>query len=96
MGQGWVYAEDAIGTFVRQGATNLQFWCVSPGCLNRDTLPLRALVARYGPAMPLVMLARRARCRQCGRRGCHVQPMPPPAPGQPGYPEWRDRHGGQR
>lgn len=81
----WVYASDALGTFVRQGASHIQFWCVTPGCLNRDRLPIDVLVRRHGPEYSLVMLARRARCKRCGRKGCHVQPAPPPAPGQPGY-----------
>jgi hypothetical protein len=93
MRNGWVYSDDALGTFVRQGATHLQFWCVTPNCLNRDTVPIAALTARYGPRVPLVMLARKARCRRCGRRGCHVQPAPPPVRGQPGYQEWVRRHG---
>lgn len=93
MRQDWVYAGDALGTFVRQGATHLQFWCVTPNCLNRDSVAIQALISRYGPAMSLVMLARKARCRHCGRRGCHVQPAPPPSRGQPGYEHWQARHG---
>lgn len=89
----WVYSSDALETFVRQGATRLQFWCVTPNCLNRDTVDIRMLLARYGPEMSLVMLARKARCRFCGRRGCHVQPAPPPAIGQPGHIEWQARYG---
>jgi len=93
MRRGWIYADDALGTFARQGATHLQLWCVGPGCLNRDQVPIDRLVGRYGPEMSLVMIARKARCRHCGRRGCHVQPAPPPVQGQPGHQQWAARHG---
>ncbi|CAO3446582.1 hypothetical protein [Azospirillum argentinense] len=46
------------------------------------------LLARFDPATDLQMLARKARCGGCGRRGCHIQPADPPAQGTPGYREW--------
>lgn len=94
MRRDWIYADDALGTFARQGATGVQFWCVEPGCLNRDTLPIDVLIRRYGPGYGLVLLARRARCKRCGRKGCHVQPAPPPAFGTPGHRARVGRHGG--
>lgn len=95
MRQDTVYASDALGTLARLGASGVQFWCVTPGCLNRDTVPIELLMRRCGPQVSMVMLARRARCKRCGRKGCHVQPAPPPAPGQPGYQQWVERFGGR-
>jgi hypothetical protein len=92
-----VYAHDALETLRRAGVTHLELWCSGRNrerprepCLRRETVPIGTLIARYGPAVTLVMVARRARCGSCGRRGGHVQPAPPPGPGMPGYWEWVD------
>lgn len=95
MAPAWIYGDSALGTFARQGATHIDFWCVEPGCLNRHRVAITELIRMEGASCSLVMLARRGRCRLCRRKGCHVEPAPPPAFGQPGYHEWVEKYGAE-
>ena len=68
------FGEDAIEAWRARGATRVQFWCVgNPRCSNRYDIAINDVIEKWGPSMTLVMLARQARCRQCGKRGSHVQ-----------------------
>lgn len=79
----------------RRGVQNLSFWCVGGHeklsrhpCTHWQEVPVAVLIGKLGPGLSLVMLARRARCAACGKRGCHVELVTPPGSGQPGYREW--------
>jgi hypothetical protein len=74
------YEFDALATLRDRNVRMLAFWCVRNArrCVNRHILPIEDAIQRFGPATSLVMLARRARCLQCGALGCHVQPDRPP------------------
>lgn len=80
------YRMNALGTLAKRGVTQLEFWC--PICRRYSCRDMKMLLARFDPATDLQMLARKARCGGCGRRGCHIQPADPPAQGTPGYREW--------
>src|SRR5579859_7798448 len=81
----WAYY--TLGALKAANVTGIEFWCVARPrcCSNRYTIWIDDAIARYGATTPLIMLARRARCRQCGGRGCHIQPVAPLAYGMPGY-----------
>ncbi len=87
-----VYGHGALEMLRREGAEAIEIWCVSSGsrCSNRVTVPIGSAIERWGPGMPLVLIARRARCRSCGGRGAHVQLAAPPAGSSPRY-EWDQR-----
>lgn len=51
----------------------VEFWCLNAKCGNRDSVQIAIAIDKWGAGTSLVMLARRAKCQQCGRRGCHVQ-----------------------
>ncbi|GEM_PF-6935989 len=72
------FGEDALATLMKHGATDIQFWCVggiagTRPCFHWHTVNIEALIRKVGAEMSLVMLARRARCANCGKMGCHVQ-----------------------
>jgi len=69
------------------GIKGVEIWCVRRGfrCVNRTTIWIDGAIARFGGDTNLLRLARRARCSQCGAKGCHVQPVDPLAFGMPGY-----------
>lgn len=79
----------ALGTLAAAGVEAVEFWCLTPRCHNRHAVPIVPLIRSVGADASLVMIARRARCRHCGRLGCHVQPAAPPAHGTPDYRTWR-------
>lgn len=68
------YPPDALGSLAAAGVTHLEIWCVALPCTGRTLVQIDRLIADHGADMRLVMLARRARCRECGARGAHVQP----------------------
>jgi hypothetical protein len=69
------------------GVKGVEIWCVRRGvrCVNRTTIWIDAAIERFGGTTNLLWLARRAKCTQCGAKGCHVQPTEPLAYGMPGY-----------
>jgi hypothetical protein len=82
-----IYDFLALETLRRQGHRRVIVWCTNRGCLNRRPFEVERLIARFGPGVSLVMLARRAHCTACGRWGAHVEPARPPEPGAPeAYP----------
>lgn len=80
------YAYHSLDMWRRAGTRRVEFWCLS--CSHWHAVAIDTLIAKAGPGTSLVMLARRATCSRCKRRGCHVQPEPPPAPGTPDYRLW--------
>lgn len=77
------YGYDAVESLRRRGVLYLEFWCVGRDhsgriCGNRYTLDIKTVIERHGPGTPLIMLARRCRCKLCGHLGAHVQPAEPP------------------
>lgn len=84
------HGDDALGGLRKWGATDIEFWCVGGrvhgrACFHRETVPIDQLIERVGSNMTLVMLARRSRCRNCRRVGCHVQAVTSIGYGKP---EW--------
>ena len=69
------YGQDALETWRRRGATTVEFWCVgnTMNCSYWFATAIEAAIEHWGPGTSLVMLARRARCKACGKKGCHVQ-----------------------
>jgi len=69
------YGQDALETWRRLGATCVEFWCVgsTQNCSYWLTVDIEMAIEKWGPGTSLVMLARRARCKVCGKKGCHVQ-----------------------
>jgi hypothetical protein len=69
------------------GVKGVEIWCVRRGlrCVNRTTIWIDAAIERFGGETNLLRLARRAKCTQCGTKGCHVQPTAPLAYGVPGH-----------
>lgn len=67
----------------------IEIWCVRRGvrCCNRKTIWIDHAIEQFGADAMLLNIARRARCTECGAKGCHVQPVPPLAFGHPGYIE---------
>lgn len=57
------------------GARQLHFVCVRPGCTFHQVLGLRDVAETAGTSARLADVARRARCRRCGERGAHVEPV---------------------
>lgn len=87
------YGPQSLDTLKRQGVQFVEFWCVGGQrlgrrCEHRETKRVDDLIRQAGPGTSLVMLARRARCNACHKRGCHVQPADPPGPGMPGFRDW--------
>ena len=87
------YGPQSLDTLRRTGVQAIEFWCVGGSvhgrrCAHRETKRIDDLIRQVGPGTSLVMLARRARCDQCKKVGCHVQPADPPGPGMPGYRDW--------
>jgi len=83
------YGQEALEPWRGRGATAVEFFCVgsSTGCTYSKAIGIEKAIDILGPGTPLVMLARRARCKSCGKVGCHVQvsfrpfvPAPEPAP----------------
>ncbi|WP_372400134.1 hypothetical protein ABMY26_31420 [Azospirillum sp. HJ39] len=75
------------------GSREVEFRCFR--CKWRRVAKIENLMGKYGPAMELYDLARRATCTKCGRDSCWVQVVPPPAPGEPGHEEYM-RHAVKR
>ncbi|WP_372395169.1 hypothetical protein ABMY26_06320 (plasmid) [Azospirillum sp. HJ39] len=90
-----VYGDGSLDWHRRTGVTHLRAWCVHPGCTHWTWLHLDTLISSVGPGVSLVQLARRTRCKSCGRKGAHIEPSPWPGRGMPDYPAWvraeRDR-----
>ncbi|WP_434617422.1 hypothetical protein [Azospirillum sp. B2RO_4] len=87
------YGFDSLDSWRKRGVLFIEFWCIGGiafgrRCEHWNAVPIDDLIRRVGPGTSLVMLARRARCERCGKRGCHVQPSAPPCQGQPGFREW--------
>ncbi len=82
------YGYDNLGRWAEAGAHRVQFWCVSPGCGQMTAVRIDELIKRVGADASFPDLARKARCRKCGARGCHVQPADPPRAGQRDYDAW--------
>ncbi|MDR6775647.1 hypothetical protein [Azospirillum sp. BE72] len=87
------YGFDSLDRWRERGSLFIEFWCVGGEaygrrCEHREAVPINNLIRRVGPGTSLLMLARRSRCKRCGKRGCHVQPAEPPVQGQPGYRDW--------
>src|SRR5579872_7221388 len=78
-----IYDHQALASYRDRGVTHLEIWCVHLPCTNWHRVPIDALIERHGPGTPLVMVARRARCGICKRKGAHVQPEQPRVPGVP-------------
>ena len=70
------YGDTALETLRRVGFRHIGIYCVKRGCHRREVIEISSLIERVGPATLLVMVARRARCRQCKALGAHVQPEP--------------------
>jgi len=78
------YAYDALGALQGAGITHLDFCCVGTSCERRSRVSLAALIARHGPAISLVEIAREAKCASCLHHGAHIQPSEPRPPRSPG------------
>ncbi|MBP2303345.1 hypothetical protein [Azospirillum picis] len=88
-----LYGPDCIETLRRAGAEFIEFWCVGGRadgrkCEHRKAVRISDIIAKLGPEISLIMLARRARCERCGKRGCHVQPSAPISRVSYGYRDW--------
>ena len=57
------------------GAQRINFWCVSEPCRHHSQVNLMDLLRRHGGLTTLVSLARAAKCKNCGRKGVHVDVM---------------------
>lgn len=84
------YDHDSLGGLAARGTAALQIWCLAPRCRHRSHVAIDALIARLGPHIGLLQLARRLRCTACGRSGCYPEPARPPAPGTPDRPAWAE------
>lgn len=75
----------SLGLAWRGGSKEIELHCLT--CDHSAAVSTAVLIDGHGPQALLVDVARRSRCRFCGRKGCHVQPKQPPAPEQTGYRE---------
>lgn len=83
------FGQEALDSWRNRGATAVEFFCVgsTAQCTYSKAIAIDQAIETWGAGTPLVMLARRARCRSCGKVGCDVQvsfrpfstrPEPPP------------------
>lgn len=77
------YGYQTLDTLHRQGVEFIEFWCVGGQafgrrCEHRESKRIDDLLRTLSPGTNLVMMARRARCARCKKRGCYVQPAKPP------------------
>lgn len=79
------YEFDALGSLASCGVAHIEICCLQLPGVHRDSVAIGPPIERVGAAATLIMIARRARCRFCRRRGAHVLPQRPPVPGTPDF-----------
>lgn len=54
----------------------IEVWCTGPRCRHVRFMMLYEALQRFGRNTSLLQIAKRAACKECGRKGAHVQCVP--------------------
>lgn len=68
---------DSLAALYERGVEDLEFWCLNPKCKHRGRVDLTFIRLRYGGYTRMAEVARNGVCRECRRKGGHVQPVEP-------------------